>query len=354
MRWESQEEKHLFSKGVSSFGRDDSTADSPAAQRLSDCWLAALGYRPSGWDDTLQAHRAGYAERIGLTRRVREAFRCYLQLDFFSGDVPFEETARLLEPLAPRSDTGDPTIYLAPGLSGVALSELLIAKDYPGPGRIHPIPYPAFEQNASSRDIVQDHVNAIIHELPPASCKSKLLLAGYSFGAHVVLEVACKLAAAGRPIARVILINSVAFPEREYIPRMCRRLRECRSARDLASVLLWKLTAPNGTVLQSCTQLLHLMKKTSLADHADRLEVALARRGRLRAWFDFQPGRYPGEVCLFRPLRSTSACDDEGWSALSGTVHVSSFPVSSNDFLKRANRQHVVKELSRLAEQHFS
>ncbi len=326
-------------------------ADSAASQRLSDCWLAALGTRPTHDEDTLGAHGVGRKYLIRLASRVRGAFGCDLTARCFHLDIPFRSTAALLQPLLLSGSASSPEVYLAPGQVGTYTGELLLLKDYPCPEQIRLIRYPSLARMLRSRQIFEDIVQATLDQLPsPKDRCSNLVLAGYSFGAHVMHEVACRLARIGREPSRLILMNSVAFPQREHLSGADLRFSECCSLRDLACAFVWKLSGSNHSGLRRLSSLLGLLQKGGLIESLEEFEFPLSRRVRLRSSQEFHPSRFPGDIYLLRPSEGVPTSDD-GWSALCDRVHCISFPVPRPDFLNASHRRLIAQEFGRLVAQ---
>lgn len=316
------------------------------SQRLSDCWLQSFGRGPAGDGDTLRAQGATWKQRVRFAASVRNAFDCHYSAAEIGEDIPFCKIADLLRLLTPRN-TGGPVIYLAPGMFGVGPGELLISRDYAGPGEIRILRYPDLNRIACSRRLVEDTVQSVIEQIPDGPEQPGLILAGLSYGAHVILEAACRLAETGRPISQVILLNSVAFAQREYLLGMDRRLRECRSLRHVQTALLWKFCLPNCTGLRKYSMSSPLLRR---AIFNDSVKMRLTPRLRVRAMLEHKASRFPGDIYLLRPAQSVPDSDD-GWSALCNQVHCISFPVLRNDFLRNPNRRLVTQELSRIVAQ---
>jgi thioesterase domain-containing protein len=320
---------------------------SQASQLLSECWLSALGSRPTGYADSLPAHGAGRKERARLAHCVREAFRCDLTAQFFKNDIPFGKTADLLQALLPGNHAAEPVIYHAPGIFGIQLGDLLLAREFPGPGRIQLIRYPRIGRARRSPQIIQDLALATIEQLPPHQPGQPLILTGFSFGAHVMHEAACMLTQAERTPDKHILIKTIAFPTSEHFLGINVRLSECRSRWEFERYLLWKCSGLNAASLRGWAMLIRLVESAGWFQAAERLELANSSSVYLKALMKFRPSRFPGTAFLLRP--SDPKLDpDDGWSELCGSVHPISFPVSEKEFWYEPTRGLAIRELAGL------
>ncbi len=333
---------------------EEVSSDTAAARLLADCWFSTLGYRPSDNSDTLNSHAVSGKDKRKLLRAIRSAFSCDFDFRLFPPDMPFGRTAELLRPLAPcenaGKDTSGPVVWLAPGLGGVGLGELLLAGTFSGPGRIHLLRYPLLREISATRDGIEAHVDAVLRQLPVAEDTKGLILAGYSMGAHLIHEVACRLEQQGKPIARVILIHSIASPQRKNLRGHDFRLGECRRPHDLIRWAQWNLAVDNRPVLRLWWRTLSILKTAGFAETAYRCDQALSCALRLKLFsYAIRHARYRGESVLLRPTGEGSIAEpDAGWSPYCGAMRIRTVPVPPKDFLKGNNRRLVADEMAQL------
>lgn len=325
-----------------------------AARLLANCWLSTLGYRPTSNSDTLTNHAVSGKGHRRLLRAIRATFNCDFDFRLFPPDMPFSKSAELLRPLAPckdvRKDASDPVVWLAPGLGGVGLGELLLSGTFSGPGRIHLLRYPSLTQISASKDGIEAHVDAVLRQLPADGDRKGLILAGYSMGAHLMHEVACRLEKQGKPIASLILIHSIASPQRKDLRGHDFRLVECRRPHDLIRWAEWKLGVDSRPLLPLWSRMLSVLKVVGLAETAYRCDQALSCVIRLKAFsYAIRHSCYRGESVLLRPTGEESVAEvDAGWSPYCRTLQIRSVPVPARDFLKGNNRRLVADELAQL------
>jgi pimeloyl-ACP methyl ester carboxylesterase len=329
-------------------------SDNAAARLLAACWLSTLGYLPTSSSDTLSRHAVSAKDRRRLLRAIRVTFNCDFDFRLFPPDMSFGKSAELLRPLAPcedvHKDASRPVVWLAPGLGGAGLGELLLAGAFSRPGRIHLLRYPSLTQISASKNGIEAHVDAVLRQLPADGDRKGLILAGYSMGAHLMHEVACRLEKQGKPIACLILIHSIASPQRKDLRGHDFRLVECRRPHDLIRWAEWKLGVDNRLLLRVWSRMLSILKAVGFAETAYRCDQALSCVIRLKAFsYAIRHSCYRGESVLLRPTGGGSVAEfDAGWSPYCGALQIRPVAVPTRDFLKGNNRRLVADELAQL------
>jgi thioesterase domain-containing protein len=330
--------------------------ESASARLLADCWFSTLGYYPSDTNDTLNRHGVSTKQKKKLLQAICAAYNCELHIGLFPSDVPFSKTAELLATLAPGDKGSGPLICLAPGLAGVGLGELLLASAYRGPGRIHLFRYPTLDRICEKGDAIEAHIDAVLRQLDQlgstalSATAPGLILAGYSLGAHVIFEAACRLEKRGTPVARLVLINSVAFPQRRDLRGFDFKLTECRQPHDLIRWMEWKLARENKTALRLGWRTLSFLRKIGFVGKTREYDSELSCTIRLKAFsYTIRHSQYSGEIALLRPSGNGSHSeDDAGWSAFGNKIQIVRLPATHKNFLNSENRRLAADELSQI------
>ncbi len=324
-----------------------------SALTLAGCWQSALGFQPASAEDTLRNHGVSKNKRKKLFSAIRSAFNCPLDSGLFRLDMQFGKTVHLLSPLVAEEKTSgsEPIIWLAPGLFGVGLGELMLARSYEGPGRIRLLRYPMLRAMSDAGSAIEAHVSGVLEQLSATEATDPLVLAGFSLGAHVMFEVACRLLLAGRPVASLVLIHSVAFPQRSDLSAFDYQLTECRKPHEFRRWIKWMLGSERPGGMKFSSRLLAKLSSIGCCELAFRMDAAISCVIRLKAFsYSVRHAYYPGKVTLLRPSGEGSHSEkDAGWSTFCNEMQISLVPAAPSKFLSDENRAVVAKELANLA-----
>jgi thioesterase domain-containing protein len=228
------------------------------------------------------------------------------------------------------------TLFCVPGLDGDPEELRLIVDAMAGTQRVYvlapaasPVPPSGVVTGPTVPGMAADLVMAMREVAPTGPYR----LAGYSFGALAVLEMARQLLDAGEVVDRLILIDAVYdqqyWPRRVWLPAAIRRIggHLARIARDA-------LTQPVASAQELCsrasklaTQLWHRRGPTASSPRAGgpaRPGLTAVGRQTRAALALYRPGFYPGRVTLIGGLDdSTFGCDTTSlWRGLIGEVDV--------------------------------
>jgi thioesterase domain-containing protein len=305
----------------------------------------------------VRKHHVSAAKSKGLLRAIRIAFDCDLDFRLVPPDMPFGKTASLLRPLLNPVTADGPTVWLAPGFGGVGLAELLVARDYPGPGRIHVLRYPSLPMMAKAQDIVEAHVQFVTEQIQSnASFRTRgnppggVLLMGRSLGAHVMHEVACRLARQATPISRLILLHSVARPRKSSQDEREMDFLRIRRPRHFVRWLEWTLGSEQRFWLAVWSRLVSVLAAVGAPELALRVNLALSCVVRLKTFrYRLRHSPHPGTIDVFGPTgEGCHVASDAGWSGFCAQVRVRAFPVAAREFFDNRNRPSLVREISTL------
>jgi thioesterase domain-containing protein len=256
------------------------------------------------------------------------------------------------------------TLVMAPGMFGPRGFERHLQGILDGSWKVRMIEYPPQESVGVGAAAFEAVVVDTVRQLAAVDAAESLYLVGSSFGSHVLVEAASRIAATGRRIAFLGLIFTFAEPgENEWKPPPVGDWVMRNSRNGL------------GGLLKQIARRRHLLVKSLLLRGAfattepsrgqfNRLAAGiLGRLGfkrtaqqfrwstqgvlRVRSMLAFRAARYPGRVWLLRPdeLRGSTQPDDCGWSALCGELRIERLPVSSADFWSRVNWPSIIARL---------
>ena len=214
------------------------TEENPDAV-IAQAWRRALG---TAGNDRLRRWDEAGGDSLGLIRfafDLETALGRPLPLSLFRMDMRLEDcVTRIAETAEARDTTSEnadrPVVYLFPGLMGEGPSLVAFRGDLADVVRLVPIDYPDWRAMALGRDriadLAEDAATFIERDMPTGP----LRIAGYSLGGTVAFETAHLLAARGREIAFLAILDNNIAPSvssrcvtsRRFGTRIVRVLRD--------------------------------------------------------------------------------------------------------------------------------
>jgi thioesterase domain-containing protein len=222
-------------------------------------------------------------------------------------DVPFEPfgSAWIERPLVARFEQIDEPL----------LARFRAAFD--GDARFSVVDYPGWRETIDSGASFDTIVDAVVAQITAQNVDEHYRLAGYSFGGSVAYEVACRLAAAGRRVGFIGLLDSrrVDMAQPDQLRRYARLLAAPRriSVVMLRSTLMLLVRRRWFATLRAAGGLM-LARPTTAAYGFHRHLIEMLRADALRRW---RPRPLHAPMTLFlsdEHLRGAPA--DYGWSDL--------------------------------------
>jgi acyl-coenzyme A synthetase/AMP-(fatty) acid ligase/thioesterase domain-containing protein/acyl carrier protein len=299
-------------------------------------WKAVLGSRgitANTWGDAGGDSLKG----LQLLFRLEETFGLELPVDLVHADAtPLElaeaiATGATTEAALGETSAARPTVFLMPGLAGDSPTLAAFRRALSGHVRFIVCDYPDIEAPTEIIGDLEAIVTHVMRRVEAEASQGAIHLAGYSYGGIIAHEVARRLAAAGRTIGFVGLLDTLAAVIESEMPKP-------RSAR----LWFWELrdAARKGMLLpQAYTDIARLALRKGRPDLLHQFvrrirgaapnaafggRVALVRHLRTKALLTYVPQQFAGPVWLFRTSHFTGlgAPQDLGWSALAAEVHL--------------------------------
>ena len=115
--------------------------------------------------------------------------------------------------------TGGPPIFMLPGAAGSILQIAPIASALTVPAPVYAVKPRGMEQDETPCDSLAEMAEHAIAVMTRVQPEGPFLLIGYSAGGLVALEAARRLAAAGRDVPLLVLLDT--YPSRETWPFIC-------------------------------------------------------------------------------------------------------------------------------------
>jgi thioesterase domain-containing protein/acyl carrier protein len=183
---------------------------------------------------------------LQLLLRLEKALERKLSFDLIQPDMTIADLVRSLE-TAPALRTADavvPTVFIFPGLFGDEPDLAAFRRSFGQSLRFELVDHPDV---GAPRAVLCDMVAAgkvAAHEVVSRQPEGPILLAGYSFGGCVAFEVATQLAACGRPVAFLAILDAaLKASTRSSVDRLRRRLLVCAGRFDASRRLALALIA---------------------------------------------------------------------------------------------------------------
>ncbi|WP_245307082.1 AMP-binding protein [Mesorhizobium sp. SEMIA 3007] len=283
------------------------------------------GKRAAGsrWDD------AG-GDSLKLLQFVMEletALGRELNLDAFTVGMSFADVVRAA---SPGQDTSSslveapdprPVLFIVPGSIGYGPSLAAFGAEMGNVARVVAVRYGDLNDLLKGHGTIPRMVDAVVDQINQAQPDGNVKLIGYSLGGGVAFEVAAKLAAAGRSVTFLGILDTNIGPGqhnyRERLARTAQRIRTHRVTVDRMILrALAKLFAQFGAEALLARGI-DWLKWRSFARTRFILRLELEEVLRMRAfgqWLAQPKPTLPITATLFR-CRRTGVPSDLGWSA---------------------------------------
>jgi acetoacetyl-CoA synthetase len=316
---------------------------------LTEIWQRVLERTNIGPDD--EFHDLGGNDPLAdkLFAEIAKVFNRELPTATIARATTVAALAALLEkptlPIFPpivklKAGSGKTPVFIAHGLDGRARFAKL-AKNI----RTDHAIYGFQAKGVDGLDKPFEHIEAMAAYYLEALCKFQpegpYLLIGYSFGGLITLEMAQRLAEAGKSVALLVLID--AYPHARYLtlgPRL--RLMARRVRRHLSEMAHLPARAAFAYFMKGLKHRLHM---AGVRDHdkvppeASRLSYAqtagCVRDSAYRAYGSYRPRFYRGKISFVRASSESYFPDDPNsiWGKLAQEFEVETVPGNHLDMV---------------------
>jgi len=250
-----------------------------------------------------------------------------LNLDAFTVGMSFADVVRAA---SPGQDTSSslveapdprPVLFIVPGSIGYGPSLAAFGAEMGNVARVVAVRYGDLNDLLKGHGTIPRMVDAVVDQINQAQPDGNVKLIGYSLGGGVAFEVAAKLAAAGRSVTFLGILDTNIGPGqhnyRERLARTAQRIRTHRVTVDRMILrALAKLFAQFGAEALLARGI-DWLKWRSFARTRFILRLELEEVLRMRAfgqWLAQPKPTLPITATLFR-CRRTGVPSDLGWSA---------------------------------------
>lgn len=332
-------------------------ADAEIAWAVARAWRRSFGRASLRADESFQDAGGDSLALLRLVYDIEQGLGAftYLPLDLFSVDMrPGEMAAAIGGALraAPRCKAR-PRLWLLPGLAGDEPLLALFRADLADRLDATTPAYPEWRDQARAQGGLEAMAAALAGRIAAETPDGPLRLGGYSFGGVVAAAVAARLAAMGREVAFLGLIDASALlPARPQHGRALRRaiaghgvMRQALAERRVADVL--GMGVAETLARPGLAPLLRGLAGMPAPRMPPRLHFttrawlnALLRAEASRAWLA-QAAPLPAGIrtVLFRSGGHPPGTPSElGWGRLCGGVEVVEVPGSHHGMFEAGNR----------------
>ena len=191
----------------------ENTPLSPAVTRaVAAAWTDILGSAPS--DRAFDESGGDSLKLLQLALHLEQGLEGRLPLDLFDLALTPTRLAQRLSAMTPaafaEADDGQPTVILCPGLGGDEPRLAAFRRALKGRVRFVVIDYPGLETSPSRLGDLDHLVDLAMRQASAAAPDGPVLLAGYSAGGIVALEMARRFQAQGRATPFTALLDLAA------------------------------------------------------------------------------------------------------------------------------------------------
>lgn len=347
---------------------DDRPASSEARTMVDRAWRAALGRPPPQAGLTFEAAGGDSLQLLQLVFELERQARRPLPMERFHGGLTPGDLARQLDGCLAGSievlPDDAPSIFLFPPAGGgdAYLTSFRAACATRVPTR--QVRYPDLREMALPQSRFEDVAACAVRQINDWKPRGPLVLAGYSDGGDVAWEAARQLQAAGREVARLLILDTdtsgLSYPSRAFDRKapQPRLARLARVARTLTLARLTELLLP-GRIFrtQAGRRLLRLSLALRLPAPESVVFVASLRafqvlfnEQHLRWLSSLRPVPLDVRSVLFRSDEyRPGAPEDLGWRARTTTVEVVPVPGDHSTMLAGDRGREIAARVAELA-----
>jgi thioesterase domain-containing protein len=250
----------------------------------------------------------------------------------------------LLVTIQPLGDK--PPIFCFSGIDGEVLALRDLADNLGSDRPLYGLRGVNYSDPASSSTTIEQAAHQCVNEIQAAWPHGPYVLAGYSFGGHLALEAARRLAAPGEAEPLVLLIDT--YPPAATSPTLAERaryhfdsLRTIGGARGLAEYLRDRRRRICLRLIRH--RLTRAIGKRLMAPDSSPLSAAQI------ALATYSPAPYPGRVWLFKASRRQGHGDRDpmdGWGAfISGELEIRTLPGEHLSLISNPNAIELARQM---------
>lgn len=193
-------------------------AETPTQSRLKALWQKALALEKIGLEDSFFDLGGHSLSALSLMAKVNAEFKTHLPLaTLFEAKTVAELAVRIEAGAAPEASSylvtleargNRPPLYLVPGIGGGASSFLPLSRALRSEQPVYAFHPPGRLGECAPLASIQELAAFYLEQLPLSVAGTGFCLGGWSMGGVIAYEMACQLAQQGKPVDRLILIDS--------------------------------------------------------------------------------------------------------------------------------------------------
>lgn len=223
----------------------------------------------------------------------------------------------------------DPPLFLTHGLGGTVIDFYQVVRHIDTPRSIYGLQARGIDGVDSAFDRIEDMAQYYIDAIKRVQPEGPYLLAGYSLGGLVVLEMAHRLAAKGEKIGLLVLLD--AYPHVLRLSRWQRSLLIWQKARREISAILKLPLSSKLHVLAHPSERKTLLPPDPYQALAEAPLSPAMQQMRERAYLALQryePSRYPGKIRFVKAGVITCFPENPGaiWSKYTDELELTTLP----------------------------
>lgn len=300
-------------------------------------WIATLG--EASYTDGRAWNRSGgdSLKALQFILRLEEEVGRKVPLDLFDPGLTADGFTAVLARAfgeAPGADAG-PVVFLFPGIGGDEPRLAALRKGLARRVSFETIEYPDLPESVAELSDRERLISRAIAQVEARAPKGPVRLAGYSLGGIVAFEVACRLAAQGRAVERLILIDSQLLPRLQSVtPAQIKALQAAlpptapAQHAGLGAALQDKLV--NFLIANRAFATLRglILIRRKAGHRSVYAQKVLMERLRMKAFLGWKPSRFDGKALLIRSATQArgDVPEDLGWSEYLGSLEVATVP----------------------------
>ncbi|MBI3795709.1 MAG: amino acid adenylation domain-containing protein [Deltaproteobacteria bacterium] len=323
----------------------------PLELQLARIWEEVLGVEPIGLKDNFFDLGGDSLLAASLLSHLEEALSCEVSVAALLESPTLEQLARRLDREITSLDTTSliiiqpgthrPPFFCIPGVDGNPLQFLRLARCFGAAQPIFAIQPQGFEGRVAPLTSVEAIAAQALQVICAAHPAGPYFLGGFSMGGLVALEVAQQLAASGKPVALLALLDTHLPQERQpswqewLANRFAFHLHECATS-DFIGSLSYLRQRFIGITNESWRRL-----GVSFCAVLDQLYLRSSRRvprsirtpilikTNIAAVRPYVPRPYPGRITFFRAVHNRAMDRENGsrWERLAqGGIEVHEVP----------------------------
>lgn len=301
------------------------TGISSKVELLTHIWREVLQYEEISPEDNFFDLGGDSALAIQLFTKIAQSSGQQLPPVMIYHVPTLAQQAELLEqPTTPelsplvllKPGNQDPPVFIAPGLGGGPAEFFQLVKYIDLPNSIYGLQAKGIEGFDDPCDRIEDMANFYLRGITRLQPQGPYLLAGYSLGGLVALEMARTLLTAENKVALVMMIDS--YPDKNFLSLQQRlRLKMQKSRIRMTNF---------GRMPRSEVRLGGLPSRDAISTFAPAF--GRVRESAFLALRRYEPRFYPGPVKFIRAAEVTDFPEDPSaiWSDLVENIYVETVP----------------------------